>query len=129
MVAAIPAIIVSGILINWLEQSIAPGVGWLWLWSMILLGGVGLELLRRWRGTTSVCAPGPRIQPLQMSALALQALGVLCYQGTQTPAFAQALPMLTAAWLPLLCVVGGMLGLGLISLSGTCRDEQLRDRV
>ncbi len=127
--AMLVALLSAAMVISWLEQNLAPGAGWLWLWLSVALGGVGVDLLRRRYGMGSACATGPQVRPLQVSCLALQASGVVLYQGGQNPAFVAALPMLSAAWLPLLCIVGGMLGLGVLSVSCSCRDAELHGRV
>ncbi|MFV9507634.1 MAG: hypothetical protein AB4911_24040 [Oscillochloridaceae bacterium umkhey_bin13] len=113
----------------WLNQAVVPGVGWVWLWITVGLGGVAVELVRRAHGVTPSCARGPQLRPLQVSCLALQALGVVLYQSSQQAAFGAAFPTLSASWLPFACVVAGMLGLGLISTSTDCRDAELQGRV
>jgi hypothetical protein len=115
--------------IMWLERTYAPGVGWLWLALTIALGGVGVTLMQRRSGSGAVCAPGPRVSPLQISCLALQAAGVLLYHNAQNPLFRAAFPVFSVGWLPLLCILGGVLGLGLLSINGTCRNADLEGRV
>jgi hypothetical protein len=120
---------VALIIVAWLERAYAPGVGWLWLALTVALGGIGVDLLQRFHGRGQVCAPGPRPSPLQVSCLALQAVGVILFQSAQSAPFQVALPLLSAAWLPLACVVAGALGLGVLSVVGTCRDADLAGRV
>jgi hypothetical protein len=116
-------------IIVWLEQGLAPGAGWTWLALTTALGGGAVAVLRRVRGQGLSCALGPRLRPLQVSGLALQALGALLFHYGQHPAFQAALPPLAAPWLPLACVVGGLLVLGVVSITGDCRDAELRGRV
>ncbi|MGQ9927464.1 MAG: hypothetical protein ACUVS4_11390 [Chloroflexaceae bacterium] len=116
-------------IIVWLERSLAPGAGWIWLALTTALGGGAVALLRRVRGQGLSCALGPRLRPLQVSGLALQALGALLFHYGQYPVFQAALPLLAAPWLPLACVVCGLLVLGAVSITGDCRDAELRGRV
>lgn len=116
-------------IIVWLEQGLAPGAGWVWLALTTALGGAAVALLRRVRGQALSCALGPRLRPLQVSGLALQALGALLFHYGQNAAFQTALPPLAAPWLPLACVLSGLLVLGLVSITGDCRDAELRGRV
>ncbi len=122
-------VIGAGVIVAWLERRLAPGAGWIWLTLTVALGGAGVALLRRIRGQGLSCALGPRLRPLQVSGLALQALGALLFHYAQNPAFQGALPLLAAPWLPLACVLSGLLVLGLVSISADCRDAELRGRV
>lgn len=115
--------------IVWLERTVAPGSGGLWLALTAVLGGIGVELAQRRHGKGATCLPGPRMQPLQVSCLALQATGVLLYHSAQNAIFAATFPILTATWLPLACILGGVLGLGILSISGSCRDADFAGRV
>lgn len=105
-----------------LERFLLPGSGWLWLALTMMLGGIGVDLLQRWHGRGAVCSPNFRPSPLQISCLASQAVGVVLFQ--QAP-FA----FLSPGWLPFVFVIGGVLGLGVLSVLGSCRDADLRDRV
>ncbi|MCS6881491.1 MAG: hypothetical protein RMK84_10990 [Oscillochloridaceae bacterium] len=116
-------------IIVWLERALAPGAGWVWLALTAALGGAAVALLRRIRGQGLSCALGPRLRPLQVSGLALQALGALLFHYGQDPAFQAALPPLAAPWLSLACVLGGLLVLGLVSITSDCRDAELHGRV
>jgi hypothetical protein len=113
----------------WLERAYVPGVGWLWLALSVTFGGIGVALLRRRAGRGAACTPGPRLSPLQVSFLALQVVGVVLYHNAQNAQFRAAFPALSAGWLPLLCIVGGVLGLGILSINGACRDVDLEGRV
>ncbi len=96
----------------------------LWLTIGAILGG----LLWHWRRRpAAVCPPGggPRLQPLQVSYLAVQALGVGLYLRLAPPGAPLVSP---ATALPLACVLIGLAGLGVLSLSATCRDDALRPR-
>jgi hypothetical protein len=116
-------------IVIWLERARAPGAGGLWLAATVALGGVGVDLARRRHGVGATCATGPRLRPLQVSGLALQAVGIILYQSAQSEAFTAALPALTAPWMPVACIVGGVLALGIISTTSDCRDAELRGRV
>lgn len=112
-----------------LERAYAPGAGGLWLALTTVFGGIGVELARRRAGKGAICRPGPRVSPLQVSCLALQAVGIILYHNAQNPLFRAAFPALTEAWIPLACILGGVLGLGVLSVSGSCRDADLAGRV
>jgi len=129
LLAGLLGLVAAVLIIGWLEQRLAPGAGWVWLVATIAFGGVGVDLLRRRAGHGISCAIRPRIRPLQVSGLALQVLGVVLYHYGQQPAFQAALPALAAPWLPLLCIVGGLITLGLVSIASDCRDAELRGRV
>lgn len=119
----------TGLTLTWLERQFAPGVGWIWLTLTIAIGGVAITLRQGLRGRQAVCTLGPHLHPLQVSGLSLQALGALLFHYAQHPAFQTTLPLLTAPWVPLACVLGGLLILGLVSVTGDCRDAALRERV
>lgn len=129
LLAGLPGLVSAALITGWLEQRLAPGAGWVWLVATIALGGLGVDLLRRHHGHGTSCAIRPRIRPLQVSGLALQALGVVLYHYGQQPAFQATLPTLAVPWLPLLCIVGGLIMLGLVSIASDCRDAELRGRV
>lgn len=129
LVAGGPGLVVAVAIIVWLERGLAPGAGWVWLALTTALGGAAVALLRRVRSQELSCALGPRLRPLQVSGLALQALGALLFHYGQNPAFQAALPPLAAPWLPLVCVLSGLLVLGVVSITGDCRDAELRGRV
>jgi hypothetical protein len=109
-----------------LNSLLAHGVGLVWLASTVILGGVAVRLRQ---GGGSSCALGPRLQPLQVSCLGLLGLGVQLYQLADAPIFLARYPLLAAHWLPTASIVGGVLGLGILSTFADCRDAELRDRV
>lgn len=109
-----------------LNELLAPGAGLVWLAGTVILGGVAVRLRQR---QDPSCALGPRLQPLQVSCLGLMGLGVQCYHLAAAPAFAARYPFLAAPWLPTACIVGGVLGLGILSVFADCRDADLLGRV
>lgn len=124
-------LVLGGAALTWgvvvlLDRLLAPGVGLVWLAGTTILGGVAVRLRQ---GIGSSCALGPRLQPLQVSCLGLLGLGVQCYHLGAVPAFAARYPFLASPWLPTACIVGGVLGLGVLSVFGDCRDAELRGRV
>jgi hypothetical protein len=114
-------------LMNWLNQIQPSEIVWLWLTTAVLLGGLVVYFYqRRRRCFTPTCSLKPQIQPLQISCLAAQALGVQLLWQTEWPQVGAALS-LAYVWsvLPYLLILGGVAGLGGLSLSCDCRDEAL----
>lgn len=109
-----------------LDRLIVAGAGLVWLSGTVILGGVAVRLRQ---GRAASCALGPRLQPLQVSCLGLLGLGVQAYHMAGSPLFAARLPLLAAPWLPAACIVGGVAGLGVLSVFADCRDAELRGRV
>jgi hypothetical protein len=50
---------------------------------------------------------------------------VQSYHLAEVPAFVARFPVLAVSWLPTACIVGGVLGLGVLSVFGDCRDADL----
>jgi hypothetical protein len=72
------------------------------------------------------CAVGPQIRPLRASSLALIALGVQIYHAVEAAdPIVMAIPWLATAPVAPVCMLGGVAGLAILSLSSDCRDEQL----
>lgn len=118
--------VLAGAVVALLDRLLTPGVGLVWLAGTAILGGVAVRLRQR---QAPSCSLGPRLQPLQVSCLGLLGLGVQCYHMAAVPMFAARYPLLAAPWLPAACIVGGVLGLGVLSVFADCRDAELRDRV
>lgn len=118
--------VIAGALVVLLDTLLLPGVGLVWLAGTVIIGGVAVRLRQ---GQAPSCALGSRLQPLQVSCLGLIGLGVQLFHLAAVPAFAVRYPLLAAAWVPASCIVGGVLGLGILSVFADCRDAELRDRV
>jgi hypothetical protein len=90
----------------------------------LALAGVVWHLLDQREAPS--CALGPRLRPLQVSCLALIGVGVQVFHAVE-----EASPLLQAGpWLatPLLapaCMLGGVVGLGILSMWSDCRDQLL----
>lgn len=111
---------------NWLNRIQPTEIFWLWLTAAILLGGITVYFCqRRRRQFTAACSLNPQIHPLQISCLAAQALGVQLLWQAESPQFAVLSNPSLWAILPYLLIVGGVAGLGWLSLSCNCRDEAL----
>lgn len=109
----------------WLDQNIAAGLGALVVTLAIGLGGVVVRLSRIGR-TAATCVTGPRLGPLQVSSLALIALGVQCFHAAESGgALPALLPILGEPLLAPICIGAGVGGLAILSLFSTCRDEAL----
>lgn len=118
--------VLAGAVVVLLNTLLVPGAGLVWLAGTVIIGGVAVRLRQ---GKATSCSLGPRLQPLQVSCLALLGLGVQCYHLAAVPAFAARYPLLAASWVPTACIIGGVLGLGVLSVFADCRDAELRDRV
>ncbi len=108
------------LVIGWLDTSLAPGAGGVWLALTTLLGGVAVRL-RQGRGTAS-CAVGPRLRPLQVSCFGAIALGVQLLHAAETGVLLATLPVLATSWLPAACILGGVIGLAVLSFGSDCRN-------
>lgn len=122
--AALVAAALAWLVVRWVDRALAPGLGLPALTVIVALGGVAWHLRAR-RATALSCATGPRLRPLQVSSLALMALGVQLLHAAEAPAAVAALPLLAAPWLGPAFILAGVGGLGWLSLSATCRDEAL----
>ncbi len=69
------------------------------------------------------CSTRPQLRPLQVSSLASEALGLQMFWLAEP--LAQASPLLGWPFWPYVFILGGVIGLGWLSLSATCRDEAL----
>lgn len=112
--------LVAWLIIGWLDAFLAPGAGGVWLALTVLLGGVAVRL-RQGRSVAS-CAVGPRLRPLQVSCFGAIALGVQLLHAAETGALATALPVLATPWLPAACILGGVIGLAVLSFGSDCRN-------
>lgn len=100
---------------------------WLLLTMTVLLGSIGVYFYQRWQQPfIPACSLKPQIHPLQISCLAAQALGVQLFWQTE-PLQIDAAFSLAYIWslLPYLLMIGGVTGLGWLSLGCGCRDEAL----
>lgn len=112
--------VVAWLVIGWLDAFLAPGAGGAWLALTVLIGGVAVRL-RQGRSAAS-CAVGSRLRPLQVSCFGAIALGVQLLHAAETGALAAALPVLAAPWLPAACILGGVIGLAVLSFGSDCRN-------
>lgn len=109
-----------------LELVLGVGGGGIGVAFSIIGGG----LIQYWRERPALSCGirGPRLHPLQVSALGLMGLGVLWYHGQGGGAIATLSafwPALGSSWIPLVLVVVGVGWLSLLSVQSSCRDEQL----
>lgn len=105
--------------IIWLDTVFIPGAGGVWLALTMLLGGVAVRLRQ---GRQAACAVGPRLRPLQVSCFGAMALGVHLLHAAETGALLAALPGLAAPWLPAASMLGGVIGLAVLSFGSDCRN-------
>jgi hypothetical protein len=75
--------------------------------------------LRRRRADARMCSTRPNVRALQISCLAVQALGVQFFWREQPT----LMPPTTFA---VVCIVVGVAGLGYASIFCDCRDDELR---
>lgn len=108
------------VIIGWLDTLLAPGAGGVWLALTALFGGVAVRL--RQRHETASCTVGPRLRPLQISCFGAIALGVQLLHAAETGALLVVLPFLAAPWLPAACMLGGVIGLAVLSFGSDCRN-------
>jgi hypothetical protein len=111
---------------TWFNHLIAIEIAWLWLTTVILISGILFFLYQRRRLQLTACLIKPQVRPLQASCLAAQALGVQLLWTIESPDFVTALPFLAWPGWPYVCILGGVVGLGWLSLFCNCRDEALR---
>jgi hypothetical protein len=121
------AIILPGLFwaVSWLNQTYTVGAGWLALTFIVLMAGIVMHFYRLRRPQLQVCSTRPQVRPLQISCLAAQALGVQLLWLNESPEFATVLPWLAWSGWAYLCIIGGLVGLGWLSLFCSCRDEAL----
>lgn len=112
--------VAAWLIVAWLDTALAPGAGGVWLATTILLGGIAVRL-RQARQAAS-CATGPRLRPLQVSCFGAIAFGVHLLQHADAGALAAAFPLLAAPWLPPAFILGGVIGLAILSFGADCRD-------
>jgi hypothetical protein len=110
----------SWAIVAWLDATLAPGAGGVWLALTVLIGGVAVRL--RQGRTPSACATGPRLRPLQVSCFGAIALGVHLLHAAETGLLTAAIPALAAPWLPAACIIGGVGGLAILSFGSDCRN-------
>lgn len=104
----------------------AANLGWLWLTTLVVAGGIGTHLYQRRKSKLTACSIKPQIRLLQVSFLAVEALGVQWLWYAASPDFVVVMPFLAWPGWPYLCIVSGVAGLGWLSLFCDCRDEALR---
>lgn len=92
----------------------------MWLALTALLGGVAVRM-RQGRGAAS-CTVGPRLRPLQISCFGAIALGVQLLHAADHGALLTTIPVLAAPWLPAACILGGVIGLAVLSFGSDCRN-------
>ncbi|MGB9754193.1 hypothetical protein [Roseiflexus castenholzii] len=107
-------------IIGWLDTFLAPGAGGVWLTLTVLLGGVAVRLRQRHEGAS--CTVRPRLRSLQVSCFGAIALGVQLLNAAETGTLLAALPFLAAPWLPAACILGGVVGLAVLSFGSDCRN-------
>ncbi len=112
--------LVAWLVITWLDTVLVPGAGGVWLALTVLLGGVAVRL--RQGRQAAACAVGPRLRPLQVSCFGAIALGVQLLHAAETGALLVALPGLAAPWLPAASMLGGVIGLAVLSFGSDCRN-------
>jgi hypothetical protein len=110
---------------HWLNQIDTANLVWLWLTTLIMTGGIVTHLYQRRKAKLTVCSVKSQIRPLQVTCLAVQALGVQWLWYRESPDFAALWPFLAWPGWPYVCIIGGVLGLGWLSLFCDCRDEAL----
>ncbi|MBE7556627.1 MAG: hypothetical protein HS126_36725 [Anaerolineales bacterium] len=122
------AVVASGLtfVLIWLDPVAMARLGGLWLTIVILLGGIAVHLDQSYHSKLTACSVKPQIHPLQVSCLAVQALGVQWLWYAASPDFVAVIPFLAWSGWPYLCIVSGVAGLGWLSLSCDCRNETLR---
>ena len=120
IVAIIIGAMCAWVIIAWLDTTLVPGAGGVWLALTVLIGGVAVRL--RQGRTPSACATGPRLRPLQVSCFGAIALGVHLLRAAETGILAAAIPALAAPWLPAACIIGGVGGLAILSFGSDCRN-------
>lgn len=74
--------------------------------------------LRRRRADARACSTQPNVRALQISCLAVQALGVQFF-------WRDLFWLLSAETLAITCIVVGVAGLGYVSIFCDCRDAEL----
>lgn len=110
----------------WLDPISMARLSGLWLTIVILLGGIAVHLDQSYHSKLTACSVKPQIHPLQVSCLAVQALGVQWLWYAASPDFVAVMPFLAWSGWPYLCIVSGVAGLGWLSLFCDCRNEALR---
>lgn len=108
------------VIIVWLDATLAPGVGGVWLALTVMIGGVTVRL--RQGRTAIACATGPRLRPLQVSCFGAIGLGVHLLHAAESGVLTAAVPVLAAPWLPAACILGGVGGLAILSFGSDCRN-------
>ncbi len=109
--------------LHWFSRFYAANLGWLGLTTLIVAGGIVTHLYRRRKVKLTVCSTKSQIRPLQVSCLAVQALGVQWIWYAESPYFWAGWPFLTWSGWPYLFIISGVAGLGWLSLWCDCRDE------
>jgi hypothetical protein len=102
----------------WLNQAYIPGSGWLLLTALVVMGGIITYLYRQ---RSVGCSLKPQVNGLQISCLAVQALGVQLLWLAELPELAP----FWSGW-AYLAILTGVAGLGWLSLFCSCRDEALQ---
>ncbi len=120
IVAIIIGTMCAWVIIAWLDATLAPGAGGVWLALTVVLGGVAVRL-RQGHGAAS-CAVGSSLRPLQVSCFGAIALGVHLLHAAETGLLTAAIPVLAAPWLPAACILGGVGGLAILSFGSDCRN-------
>ncbi len=112
--------LIAWLVIIWLDTVLVPGAGGVWLALTVLLSGVAVRL--RQGCQAAACAAGPRLRPLQVSCFGAIAFGVQLLHAAETGALLAALPGLAAPWLPAASMLGGVIGLAVLSFGSDCRN-------